>query len=151
QGQCKKGPDRVVQLVGPGAQLGREQCDALLRLAEVPQRAGELDHRGAPALPGQPVVQRLSVQGHSEVWVASRVQRGRPFEAPDTAVGGQLGDEVPTQRQELRLAALVDRRPGVRYPLLPVRFVHQRSLSDSAPAAALVLFPYKLTTSVYHS
>jgi hypothetical protein len=71
-----------------------------------------------------------------------RAQRGlggqssparRPLEARDTAVGGQLGSELLDQRQELRLASLVDGRPGVRYPLLPFRFVHQRSLSDLGP------------------
>jgi hypothetical protein len=88
QGQRQEGPDRIVQVVRPGVQLCGEQRDALLRLAEVSQRAGQLDHRPASALAGQPPLQRLPVQRHGEVSVAGGVQRGRPLEQPDPAVGG---------------------------------------------------------------
>jgi hypothetical protein len=123
--------DGVVELVGAGAQLFGEERDALLRLAEVPQRAGHLDHRAAPALAGQAAFERLLVQQHRQVRVPGRVERARPLEVPDGAVGRQLAGEPLDQGVEVRLVVPVDRRPSVGDPALPlrVRSGHGRSLA----------------------
>src|ERR1035437_4112112 len=62
--------------------------------------------------------------------MAGRVERGRPHEAPDTAVRGQLASEVLDSDQEVHLALLVERRPGPRRPLLPVFAVHGHYFTD---------------------
>jgi len=49
--------DRVVELVRSPVVLGAQQANALLRLAHVPRRAGQLDHGSPPAQPLKTAVQ----------------------------------------------------------------------------------------------
>lgn len=57
QRQRQEAGDRVVELVrSPGA-LGAQQANALLGLAYVPQRDGQLDHGSPPAQPLEDAVQ----------------------------------------------------------------------------------------------
>lgn len=122
----------VVQRVRCRIQLGHQQRHALLQLAEVAQRAGQLDDGPAAAFAGQAACEGHAVERDGPVGVAGRVEGCGPLEARHGAVGRQLGGELLDACQEVGLGAVVDRGPGGRDPSLPVCFVHGVTLARAA-------------------
>jgi hypothetical protein len=117
---------RVVEVVRARVELGGEQRDALLRPAQVAQRARHLDDRAPAPLTGQPGAERTLVERDGQVGVPGGVQRGGPLEEPVRVAGRQLVDQLLHDGEEAGLVPLVDRRPRVGHPLLPVRRRHGR-------------------------
>ncbi|HSI91875.1 MAG TPA: hypothetical protein VK925_00165, partial [Jiangellaceae bacterium] len=106
----------------------------LVRLADVPQRAGQLDHRPAAPLAGQLVLQGLPVQRNGEVGTAGRVVGACPLEQPGRIVRRQLGGQRVDPRPQLcRVLLAVEQRPHVCHSLLPVRIAHRPDGSNSHP------------------
>jgi len=86
--------------------LGQEQLDALARMPQIPQRAGQLNHRTAPTIPGQSRIKGPAIQ-----------HRGLPGELRGIVRGSQLEIRHRVPRRKLVRQGL-DPAPEILGPMV---------------------------------
>src|SRR4051795_2596115 len=133
QGEGEEGADGVVERVAAAAQLGLEQGEAGGGLAEVAQRAGELDHRAPSPLAVEAELERVPVQRHGEDGGPGGVAGRRTLERAGSVVVELAGQRVD-RRDELVLRPIVQRGPEGGQPSLPLLVRHAVSLSTGPDA-----------------
>src|SRR5205085_912074 len=79
---------------------GAQQRHALLRRAQVAQRARKLDHGTSPPETVEPAFQRQPVERHGLVRPAGRVERRRALERRLRTLRRQLGGELVHAREK---------------------------------------------------